>query len=66
MSVTATGAGLTYSWRKGGTAVVNGGVISGQGTSTLTLTNPTAADAGSYDVVVSAPVCLQRHRVQYQ
>jgi len=38
-------------------SVVNGGVISGQGTSTLTLTNPTAADAGSYDVVVSG-TCL--------
>ncbi len=53
MSVTATGAGLTYSWRKGGVAVVNGGVISGQGTATLTLTNPITTDAGSYDVVVS-------------
>ena len=53
ISVTATGAGLTYSWRRGGTAVVNGGVISGQGTATLTLTNPTAANAGSYDVVIS-------------
>jgi hypothetical protein len=26
-------------------------VVSGQGTSTLTLTNPVVADAGSYDVV---------------
>ena len=53
ISVTATGLGLTYSWRKGGVAVINGGVISGQGTSTLTLTNAIATDAGSYDVVVS-------------
>jgi len=53
MSVVATGTSLTYSWRKGGTAVVNGGVISGQGTATLTLTNPLVADAGSYDVIVS-------------
>jgi hypothetical protein len=29
------------------------GVVSGQGTSTLTLTNSVVADAGSYDVVVS-------------
>jgi hypothetical protein len=28
-------------------------VVSGQGTSTLTLTNSVVADAGSYDVVVS-------------
>ena len=53
MSVAATGAGLTYSWRRNGTAVVNGGAISGQGTNTLTLTNPTAANTGNYDVVVS-------------
>jgi len=53
MSVTATGAGLTYEWRKGGTVLVNGGAVSGQGTSTLTLTNPTTADAGSYVVVVN-------------
>ncbi|MBU3660286.1 MAG: hypothetical protein FGM14_10470 [Flavobacteriales bacterium] len=53
ISVTATGTGLTYSWRKGGVALSNGGVISGQGTATLTLTSPTTSDAGSYDVVVS-------------
>jgi hypothetical protein len=53
ISVTATGTGLTYSWRKGGLAVVNGGVISGQGTATLILTNPLALDAGSYDVLIS-------------
>lgn len=53
ISVTATGAGLTYSWRKAGIAVSNGGVFSGQGTATLTLTNPMISDSGSYDVVVS-------------
>ena len=53
MTVTATGSGLTFSWRKGGIAVVNGGTISGQGTATLTLTAPAVADAGSYDVVVT-------------
>ena len=53
ISITATGQGLIYSWRKEGVAVTNGGVISGQGTSTLTLTNAIATDAGSYDVVVS-------------
>ena len=53
MTVTASGSGLTYSWRKGGVAVVNGGTISGQGTATLTLTAPALSDAGSYDVVVT-------------
>ncbi|MES2575471.1 MAG: autotransporter-associated beta strand repeat-containing protein, partial [Bacteroidota bacterium] len=53
MTVTATGAGLTYDWKLAGVSVVNGGVISGQGTVTLTLTNPTSANAGSYTVVVS-------------
>lgn len=53
LSVTATGTGLTYVWRKGNVPVSNGGIISGQGTPVLTLTNPTNADAGSYDVVIS-------------
>jgi len=53
ISVTALGSGLIYSWRKGGVAVVNGGVISGQGTATLTLTGATTSEAGSYDVVVT-------------
>ncbi len=53
ISVTATGSGLIYSWRKGGVAVVNGGVTSGQGTATLTLTGATASEAGSYDVVIT-------------
>jgi hypothetical protein len=53
ISVLATGTGLTYSWRKGGVAIVNGGIYSGQGTNTLTITNPLVADAGSYDAVIS-------------
>ena len=53
MSVVATGTSLTYQWRKGGTNISNGGVISGATTATLTLTNPTTSDAGSYDVVIS-------------
>ena len=52
VSVTATGTNLTYSWRKAGVAVTNGVVFSGQGTPTLTLTNPTTSDAGNYDVIV--------------
>src|SRR6478735_3961380 len=53
LSVIATGSGLTYVWRKAGSALSNGGVISGQGTATLTLTNPTTTDAGSYDVFIN-------------
>lgn len=53
ITVGATGTGLTYNWRKAGVPVVNDGVISGQGTATLVLTNPTAANEGNYDVVIS-------------
>jgi hypothetical protein len=52
-SVTATGTGLTYQWRKGTTNLVNGGNISGATTATLTLTGVLTSDAGSYNVVVS-------------
>ena len=53
ISVTATGTGLTYQWRKAGVNLTNTGVVSGSSTATLTLTNPTTSDAGSYDCVVS-------------
>jgi hypothetical protein len=47
-SVSATGAPpLSYQWRKGGT------ILPGATASTLTLNPATAADAGSYDVVVT-------------
>src|SRR6185436_13958217 len=50
---TAVAAGIQYSWTKDDVPVVNGGVYSGQGTATLTLTNPTEANAGVYKVIVS-------------
>ncbi|MEN2402063.1 T9SS sorting signal type C domain-containing protein [Flavobacterium sp. MC2016-06] len=53
ITVAATGTGLTYVWKKDGTAVANGGVISGQGTNSLTLTSPTATNAGSYTVEIT-------------
>ncbi|MFC5980543.1 PA14 domain-containing protein, partial [Flavobacterium salmonis] len=53
ISVAATGTGLTYQWRRNSSPLTNGGVISGATTSTLTLTNPTTANAGTYDVVVT-------------
>ena len=40
-SVTATGTGIGYQWRKNGTNLVNGGSISGATNSTLTI-NPTS------------------------
>jgi len=46
-SVTASGAGLTYQWRKGG---VN---IGGATNASYTITNITAGDAGSFDVVIT-------------
>ncbi len=46
-TVTATGAGLTYQWRKGG---VN---IAGATNSTYTINNIAVVNAGNYDVVVT-------------
>lgn len=47
-SVTATGTGLSYQWRRGGAN------ITGKTDATLTLTNVQAGDSGLYDVVVTA------------
>lgn len=52
-SVVATGAGITYQWRRNGTNLVNGGRIAGATSPTLTITNVVAGDAGTYDVVIS-------------
>jgi photosystem II stability/assembly factor-like uncharacterized protein len=52
-SVQASGSNLTYQWRKGGTPLSNGGNISGADTATLTVNPASAADAGSYDVVIT-------------
>ncbi len=53
MTVVASGAGLTYQWQKDGSNLTNGTVVGGATSATLTLTNPTASDAGSYTVVVT-------------
>lgn len=53
-SVVASGTTpISYQWRKGGSTLANTGVVSGATSATLTLTGISAADAGSYDVVVS-------------
>jgi hypothetical protein len=52
--VVATGSGpLTYQWRKGGLNLSNGGNIFGTTSTSLTVSNLSLADAGSYDVVVT-------------
>jgi hypothetical protein len=43
----------TYQWRKGGVNMVNGGVVSGATTATLTLTGVSSSDYASYDCVVA-------------
>ncbi len=52
-SVTAAGGNLSYQWRKDGNNLTDGGSIAGATSATLTITGAVAADAGSYDVVVS-------------
>ncbi len=56
-NVVATGAGLSYQWRRDGTNLNNGGNISGATSATLTVNPVGLADgvgaANGYDVVVS-------------
>lgn len=52
--VVASGTGpLSYQWKKGTGALVDGGRISGANGATLTLSNVLGADAGEYSVVVT-------------
>jgi uncharacterized repeat protein (TIGR03803 family) len=56
-SVTVTGdAPLTYQWQKNGVNLTDGGGISGSSTATLTLTNLTLGNGGSYAVLVGDSV----------
>lgn len=54
LGVVATGlAPMTYSWRKDGVRLTNGGKFSGTGLPTLAINNAQLAEAGFYSVVVS-------------
>jgi hypothetical protein len=55
-TLSATGDGITYQWRKGGVNLIDGGDIAGATSSTLTIANVDNTDAGNYDVVITS-VC---------
>lgn len=55
-SVTATGTGITYQWRRNGVGLTDGVQILGSNTPTLRIFNVAAANAGNYDCVVNG-VC---------
>ncbi len=49
----SSGEPVTYQWRKGGTALVNGGRVSGATSAQLTIASIVAGDEASYDCVVT-------------
>ena len=54
LQVAASGSGtLGYQWRFDGAKLANGTHVSGATTATLTLSNVTTANAGSYEVIVT-------------
>ncbi|HEV8272575.1 MAG TPA: immunoglobulin domain-containing protein [Chitinophagaceae bacterium] len=53
-TLSATGEGITYQWRKGGVNLTNGGDIAGATSSTLTIANVDNTDVGNYDVVITS------------
>ncbi len=53
LSVTATGTGLNYQWRRNGVNVGDVRGVTGSTTATLTLPGAGTFDAGTYDVVVT-------------
>ncbi len=55
ITVAASGANLTYQWKKGATVLANSGRVSGATSPTLTISGLVAADAGNYTCVVTSP-----------
>jgi DNA-binding beta-propeller fold protein YncE len=53
LQVTVSGVGLSYQWRLNGSNLSDGGNVSGSLNNTLTITNITTNQAGSYTVVVT-------------
>lgn len=53
-SVGATGGGLTYQWYKNGTALTNGGNISGATNSTLAISPAGSGDAANYYCIATS------------
>jgi len=51
---------LSYQWQVGGTNLSDGGQVAGSSTSTLTLGSVTAANAGTYSVIVSNALAAVR------
>ena len=53
-SVTYSGTGHTYQWRKGNTNIMNGGTISGATSSVLTISSTNVSDiSGNYNVLIT-------------
>lgn len=53
-SVAGTGTGLSYSWKKGNTVLLNAGKYSGVNTATLNISSTSAAEEGQYSCVISS------------
>ena len=51
--VITTGDNLSYQWRKDGVNIADNIIYNGANTATLTISNPTITEAGSYDVIVT-------------
>jgi len=57
-SVAAAGPGsLSYQWRMNGTALADGGAISGSATDMLIINPAATENGGTYDCQVSSPTC---------
>ncbi len=58
-SITVSGTGLTYQWRKGTVALINGGNISGATSSTLMISPVNTSDvASNYNVVITGACAI--------